>query len=253
MAVIPFGWLFGATSRLTEVLGYATIVAARGAQIMYMIIIGAGAVGTSLIDIAVSEKNNVVVVDSNGARARNIQERYDVTVLNANATSAETLREAGADRADALVVTTSDDAVNLMVVSIAVDLGVRSIVSVVNDKEHADFFRNLGANVMENPEDVVAHHLYNAVKRPSVMDFTLLPQGAQIFRLQVGAESPLVDRTIAESRQRETIPATMRIIAVVRDSEQALVDESYSVQESDILSVFSVERVNDDLIDKLSG
>jgi trk system potassium uptake protein TrkA len=253
MPVTLFGRSFRAATRLTEVLGYATIDPARGAQVMYMIIIGASTVGTSLIDIAVSEKNNVVVVDSNGERARNIQERYDITVLNADATSAETLREAGADRADALVVTTSDDAVNLMVVSIAVDLGVRSIVSVVNDKEHADFFRNLGANVMENPEDVVAHHLYNAVKRPNVMDFTLLPQGAQVFRLQVGAESPLVDRTIAESRQRETIPATMTVVAVVRDDAQALVDGSYSIQESDILTVFSVERVTDDLIEKLSG
>jgi len=220
---------------------------------MYMIIIGASTVGASLIDIAVGEKNNVVVIDANAERARNIQERYDITVLNANATAADTLREAGADRADSLVVTTSDDAVNLMVVSIAVDLGVRSIVSVVNDKEHADFFRNLGANVMENPEDVVAHHLYNAVKRPNVMDFTLLPEGAQIFRLQIGAESPLVDRTIAESRQRETVPGTMRVLAIVRDGEQVLIDEEYSIQESDVLTVFSIERVSDDLIEKLTG
>lgn len=220
---------------------------------MYMIIIGAGTVGASLIDIAVSEKNNVVVIDSNGERARGIQDRYDITVLNANATSADTLREAGADRADALVVTTSDDAVNLMVVSIAVDLGVQSIVSVVNDKEHADFFRNLGANVMENPEDVVAHHLYNAVKRPNVMDFTLLPEGAQIFRLQVGADSPLVDRTISESVQRETVPDSMRILAIVRDGQQALIDDEYSIQVGDVLTLFSIERVSDDLVEKLTG
>jgi trk system potassium uptake protein TrkA len=220
---------------------------------MYMIIIGAGTVGASLIDIAVSEKNNVVVIDSNGERARSIQDRYDITVLNANATSADTLREAGADRADALVVTTSDDAVNLMVVSIAVDLGVQSIVSVVNDKEHADFFRNLGANVMENPEDVVAHHLYNAVKRPNVMDFTLLPEGAQIFRLQVGADSPLVDRTITESVQRETVPDSMRILAIVRDGQQALIDDEYSIQVGDVLTLFSIERVSDDLVEKLTG
>jgi trk system potassium uptake protein TrkA len=220
---------------------------------MYMIIIGAGTVGASLIDIAVSEKNNVVVIDSNGERARGIQDRYDITVLNANATSADTLREAGADRADALVVTTSDDAVNLMVVSIAVDLGVQSIVSVVNDKEHADFFRNLGANVMENPEDVVAHHLYNAVKRPNVMDFTLLPEGAQIFRLQVGADSPLVDRTISESVQRETVPDSMRILAIARDGQQALIDDEYSIQAGDVLTLFSIERVSDDLVEKLTG
>ena len=225
----------------------------QGGWIMYMIIVGAGSVGASLIDIAVSEKNNVVVIDANAERARGIQERHDITVLNADATSADTLREAGADRADSLVVTTSDDAVNLMVVSIAVDLGVTSIVSVVNDREHADFFRKLGANVMENPEDVVAHHLYNAVKRPNVKDFTLLSQGAQIFRLEVGAESSLIDRSVAESRQRETIPESMQVLSVTREGDPMAPGDDTSIQEGDVLTVFTLERVSDDLIEKLTG
>jgi len=220
---------------------------------MYMIIVGAGSIGASLIDIAVGEKNNVVVIDANAERARAIQERHDITVLNADATSADALREAGADRADSLIVTTSDDAVNLMVVWIAVDLGVSSIASVVNDKEHAEFFRKLGASVMENPEDVIANHLYNAVKRPSVKDYTLLSQGAQVFRLEVAADSPLVDRSIAESRQRETIPGSMLVLAVARDGEQALADEDDVIQENDVLTIFTLNRVSDELIDKLTG
>ena len=100
---------------------------------MYMIIVGAGSIGASLIEIAVKEKNNVVVIDENADRAKEISNKYDITVLNGDATSAETVREAGSDRADALIATTSDDAVNLLVVSIAVGLDVPSIVSVVND------------------------------------------------------------------------------------------------------------------------
>ena len=220
---------------------------------MYMIIVGAGSIGASLVEIAVRERNNVVVIDANPERARSVQDRYDITVLSSNATSSETLREAGADRADSLIVTTGDDAVNLMVVSIAADLGVASIVSVVNDKEHAEFFRNLGANVMENPEDVVAHHLYNVVKRPNVLDFTLLPQGAQVFRLEVGAESPLIARSIVESQQRETFPRTMRILAIARDGELTLPEIDETIQEGDVLTVFSLDRVNDELIERLTG
>ncbi|MFC2077895.1 potassium channel family protein [Candidatus Bipolaricaulota bacterium] len=220
---------------------------------MYMIVVGAGSLGASLIDIAVTEKNNVVAIDINEDRARAIQERHDITVLNANATSAETLREAGGDRADSLIVTTSDDAVNLMVVSIAVDLGLPSIVSVVNDKEHADFFRKLGASVMENPEDVIANHLYNAVKRPNVRDYTLLPQGAQVFRLEVGADSPLIDRSIAESRQRETIPESMLVLTIARDGEHTLIEEEDVIQVDDVLTVFTLDRVSDELIEKLTG
>lgn len=220
---------------------------------MYMIIVGAGSIGTSLIDLSVKEKNNVVVIDSNPERGREISSRYDVTVLTGNATSSETLREAGSERADALIVTTSDDAVNLMVVSIAADLGIASIVSIVNDEEHADFFRKLGANVMENPEDVVAHHLYNTVKRPNVQDFAMLPQDAQIFRLQVGAESPLIDRSVSDAVKREILPASMRILAIDRDGQQSIPSDDTIVEKNDVLTFFSLEPVGDELIDKLTG
>jgi trk system potassium uptake protein TrkA len=224
----------------------------RGAR-MYMIIVGAGSIGTSLIDLSVKEKNNVVVIDSSPERGRDISSKYDVTVLTGNATSADTLREAGSERADALIVTTSDDAVNLMVVSIAADLGIPSIVSVVNDEDHADFFRKLGANVMENPEDVVAHHLYNAVRRPSVQDFAMLPQDAQIFRLQVGAESPLIDRSVSDAVKREILPASMRILAVDRDGDQSIPSDDTVVEENDVLTFFSLDPVSDELIEKLTG
>jgi trk system potassium uptake protein TrkA len=220
---------------------------------MYMIIVGAGSIGASLIDLSVKEKNNVVVIDSNPERGREISSKYDITVLTGDATSAETLREAGSERADALIVTTSDDAVNLMVVSIATDLGISSIVSVVNDEDHADFFRRLGANVMENPEDVVAHHLYNTVKRPSVQDFAMLPQSAQVFRLQVAADSPLITRSVSDALKREIIPASMRILAIDREGAQSIPSDDTVVEENDVITLFSLEPVGDDLIEKLTG
>ncbi|MBU1048803.1 TrkA family potassium uptake protein [Candidatus Bipolaricaulota bacterium] len=222
---------------------------------MYMIIVGAGSIGTSLIDIAVCEKNNVVVIDSSAERAREISNKYDITVLSGDATSADTIREAGAERADALVVTTSDDAVNLMVVSIAAHLDIPSIVSIVNETEHADFFRKLGANVMENPEEVVAQHLYNAVKQPNVQDFALLPQGAQIFRLQINEESPLAGRSIADSIQRGFIPEAIRVLAIAREDEdtQSIAMGDSILAEGDILTLFSLQRVSDETIAKLIG
>ena len=220
---------------------------------MYMIIVGCGSIGTSLIDIAVREKNNVVVSEASAERARDISTKYDITVLSGDATSAETLREAGSERADSLIVTTSDDAVNLMVVSIAAELCISSIVSIVNETEHGDFFRRLGASVMENPEDVVAHHLYNAVKRPNMQDFAMLSHGAQIFRLEVTRESPLVNRSVAESLSRSTIPESMRLLAVDRAGARQILEDDTLIEEGDVLTIFSIEVVSDDLVEKLVG
>lgn len=220
---------------------------------MYMILVGAGSIGASLIEIAVKEKNNVVVIETNEERAKLISSRFDITVLHEDATTADTLREAGAERADALIATTSDDAVNLMVVSIAEGLEIPSIVSVVNEPDHADFFRRLGANVMENPEDIVANHLYNAVKRPRVTDYIALPQGDQLFRLAVAEESPLVGRPLSDNSKRGVIPESLLAIAVERGGERSLAEIDAVIESGDIVTFFSLERPSDEIIDKLTG
>jgi len=220
---------------------------------MYMIIVGAGSIGARLIDIAVKEKNNVVVIEANGERAKEISSKYDVTVLNSNATSVESLREAGSDRTDVLITTTSDDAVNLMVVSIANRLEIPSIVSVVNDKDHAEFFRKLGANVMENPEDIVANHLYAAVKRPKVNDFSILSSGAQVFRVMVKEEAPLVGKSISEIRKQEIIPSSVLIVAIERGANVQIAESETVIESEDLLTVYSMQRVTDELIEKVTG
>ena len=220
---------------------------------MYMIIVGAGTIGARLIDIAIKEKNNVVVIEENVERAKEISNKYDVTVLNRDATSAESLREAGSDRTNVLITTTSDDAVNLMVVSIANRLEIPSIVSVVNEKDHAEFFRKLGANVMENPEDVVANHLYTAVKRPQVDDFTILSNGAQVFRIMVKEEGPLVGKSTSEIRKQEIIPSSVLIVAIERGGNMQIAEGETVIESEDLLTFYSVQRVTDELIEKVTG
>jgi len=220
---------------------------------MYMIIVGAGTIGARLIDIAIKEKNNVVVIEENVERAKEISNKYDVTVLNRDATSAESLREAGSDRTNVLITTTSDDAVNLMVVSIANRLEIPSIVSVVNEKDHAEFFRKLGANVMENPEDVVANHLYTAVKRPQVDDFTILSNGAQVFRIMVKEEGPLVGKSTSEIRKQEIIPSSVLIVAIERGGNAQIAEGETVIESEDLLTFYSVQRVTDELIEKVTG
>jgi trk system potassium uptake protein TrkA len=220
---------------------------------MFMIIVGAGTVGACLIDIAVREKNSVVVVESDSERATEISREFDVTVLDADATVVETLREAGAEKADALVATTSDDAVNLMVVTIAAELGIPSIVSVVNERSHSGFFRRLGAIVMENPEEVVAAHLYNTVKRPRLQDYVALPDGAQVFRLELRSKSPLVGRTVQEVVEEQKVPSTLRILAIMRDGRTEIARGDAVLRQGDLVTFYSLDRVANGSVEKLIG
>ncbi|MBS3813392.1 NAD-binding protein, partial [Candidatus Bipolaricaulota bacterium] len=85
---------------------------------MYMIIVGVGEIGRSLIDVASKEANDLVVIEKDREKAENVSRQFDLDIYTADAASQDLLLEAGADRADALVATTSDDATNLMVMTL---------------------------------------------------------------------------------------------------------------------------------------
>jgi len=106
---------------------------------------------------------------------------------------------------------------------------------------------------MENPEDIVANHLYAAVKRPKVNDFSILSSGAQVFRVMVKEEAPLVGKSISEIRKQEIIPSSVLIVAIERGANVQIAESETVIESEDLLTVYSMQRVTDELIEKVTG
>lgn len=219
---------------------------------MFLIVVGAGGIGSALIELAARDRHNVAVIERNPERANAIARKYDILVIQADAASVDALQEAGAERADALITTTSDDATNLMVIAAAQDLGVPTIVSVVNNRAHTELFRRLGAHVMENPDVIVAEYLYHAALHPKLRDLVTLPGGAQLFRVTVPENSPLVGRTLREAGEEGILPEGVLVAAVERGGELEISKGSTVIRPGDVLTIFSKEHTPERLISILT-
>ena len=79
---------------------------------MKIIILGAGQVGGTLAENLVGENNDITIVDTNSDRLRQLQDKFDLRVVQGHGSHPRVLREAGADDADMLVAVTSSDAVS---------------------------------------------------------------------------------------------------------------------------------------------
>lgn len=66
---------------------------------MSLITVGAGDFGTPLIDIASRSGNEVVVIESDDKRAGQAADRFDCLGLDADATTKDTVADAGPDTA----------------------------------------------------------------------------------------------------------------------------------------------------------
>ncbi|WP_232686213.1 potassium channel family protein [Halobacterium zhouii] len=216
---------------------------------MYIVIVGAGDTGTPLIEMATQGGNEVVVVERDHERAERAAETFDCLVIEDDATSKETLREAGADRADALISTTDEDATNVMVCLLAQDLSVPSVVSVVQNPEHMSLFREVGVNTIENPQRLIADYLYRAIKRPSIVDFMRVGEEAEVFEIHVEPDAPIAGRTLAEAGDDGTLSRDILVVAVDRDGDGDPITPrgNTRIEAGDLLTVYSSDGVTPEL------
>jgi trk system potassium uptake protein TrkA len=218
---------------------------------MYLVIVGAGDIGSPLLEIATSGGNEVVVIERNEERAERASRQYDCLVINDDATSKDTLQDAGADRADALISTTDQDATNIMVCLLAQELEVPDIVSVVHNPEHMNVFRQIGVNTMQNPQRLIAEYLYRAVKRPSIVDFMRIGDQAEVFEITVTPGAPIAGKTLQEANKDGLIGGQTLIVAIERNGEGDPITPrgDTRIEANDLLTVYSGEGATPDVTD----
>ena len=64
---------------------------------MKIIILGAGQVGGTLAENLSHEENDITVVDNNGQRLRELQDKIDIRTIHGMASHPSVLKQAGAD------------------------------------------------------------------------------------------------------------------------------------------------------------
>ncbi|WP_158055774.1 potassium channel family protein [Halorussus halophilus] len=220
---------------------------------MYIIVVGAGDIGTQLLELVTREQHDVVVVEKDEDAAERAAQNFDCLVLNADATTMETLEEAGADNADAIISTTASDATNIMVMLLAQEVSIPSQVSVVQKTEHMNLFRQLGVNVLENPEQLIAEYLFRAVQRPAIQDFMHLADGAEIFEITVKSESDIAGQTLASANETGVFPDGVLVVAIERDQSVVLPQGDTTVEAGDLVTVFSKRGFAPSIIEVFTG
>jgi trk system potassium uptake protein TrkA len=116
--------------------------------------------------------------------------QYDIRAISGNAIDKTVLEDAGVDRVIALVVTMSGGALNLMTCWLAKRHNVRTLVSIVNQKEHSELFKEVGVQIGENPGEIVSRNLYVWLEYPDTQLLTSI-EGGSIFEIMVNREGPV--------------------------------------------------------------
>jgi trk system potassium uptake protein TrkA len=178
---------------------------------MHIVIAGLSDIGKNLAELLAKEGNEVLVIDRDQARCTELAEGSDVMVLTGDAGQKSTLEEARVRNAHAFVAAAGDDSENLMICMIAKEMGVKTVISLVDEAEHAEAFRQAGINLLVNPDVVAAKHVYRLISQPYVKDF-LSFIGTEIFEIEIEEGMKCVGQSVS----RLAPPDGVKILVVQR-------------------------------------
>jgi trk system potassium uptake protein TrkA len=97
-----------------------------------IVIVGAGDVGSFLAQDLSNRSEDVIIIDDNPSALESVEENSDVMTFKGNGTYRKTLIEAGVKNADIVVGVTSHDNTNLVITSLASELGAKRTVARVD-------------------------------------------------------------------------------------------------------------------------
>src|SRR5690606_8566082 len=207
---------------------------------MKIIIVGAGQVGGTLAEHLASEANDITVVDVDGNRLRELQDRLDIRTVEGMGCHPDVLMRASIEDADMLVAVTSSDEINMLACQVAYSLfrtptkiaRVRA-QSYVLPRYRDKLFSadHLPVDVLITPEQVVTDYIHRLVEQPGSLQVLDFADGImQLVAVRAYSDGPLVGNQLRPLR--EHMPNVDCRVAAIFRRDRSIVPEGDTVIEA---------------------
>lgn len=218
---------------------------------MKIIILGAGQVGASVAEGLVSEKNDITMVDYDGERLAQLQDRFDLRTVVGNAAAPSVLRSAGAEDADLLIAVTQSDQANLVacklahtVFNVPTRLARLRSVDFLDDAELLST-ANFAVDFALCPEQVITDYIGRLIEFPEALQVLTFASGrVSLVGVRAFEGGPLIGRPIRDLRKLLPLEMDARIAAIFR-RDQPVPPEGDTVIESgdEVFLVAAAEHI----------
>ncbi|MEE8574889.1 MAG: NAD-binding protein, partial [Thermodesulfobacteriota bacterium] len=143
---------------------------------MQVIVIGAGVVGYTIAEKLSGEGQDVVIIEKDDKRVREIRETLDAKVVKGSGSNPQVLSDAGIEKADMVISVTDSDEVNMVAALIAgTQSKVPKKIARIRNREYLSYPRIFEEDYLDldlniNPEKVAAERILRTVQIPGAVE-----------------------------------------------------------------------------------
>ena len=218
---------------------------------MYIVVVGGGKVGYYLAKELLDAGHELVILEKNATRARQIQDELGSIVLNRDGCEGKHLAEAGANRASIVAAVTGDDEDNLVVCQMAKHhFDVPRTIARVNNPRNEDLFRHLGVDEIISPTRMVLSAIEQDIPVHELLHIAQLKGGElDLVEAQISEDSPAVGRRPGDI----TLPEGCSLFLLLRGNAVQQVRPETVFQAGDKVLAVSRSDVENSLRRELIG
>ncbi len=209
---------------------------------MKILIIGAGVVGSNLAEELSEEGHDIVIIDHDAEKIKNLAGSLDVLAITGSAARPSVLKSAGVGSMEMIIAVTNVDEVNIIVCMIAHQLGVKKCIARVRNEEYAvtpvvDLKKIAHLDRIINPEQIVAQSLEEILETPGATHVAKFANGQILLRgFDVPEDSSIVGKTLAELKEISDMEAFL-IVGIARNGTMIIPTGSDEIRVGDNIFV----------------
>ncbi|GGX49346.1 Trk system potassium transporter TrkA [Saccharospirillum salsuginis] len=206
---------------------------------MKIILLGAGQVGSTLAENLASEDNDITIVDTDGERLREMQDRLDIRTINGLASLPDVLAQAGAEDADLLIAVTNSDEVNMAACQVAYTLyRTPTKIARIRNPQYTRYSEKLfcpeavPVDVLISPEQLVTNYIRRLIETPGALQVLDFADGKlQLVAVKAYHGGPLVGQELRFLKQH--MPSVQTRVAAIFRKDRPIIPRGSTVIEAE--------------------
>ncbi len=211
---------------------------------MKIIIVGCGKIGSTLAGKLNEVGNDVVVIDQNAVKVKEVASKYDLMGVIGNGATRDTLKEAGVDSAHLVIAVTGSDELNLLCCVMAKKSGCAAIARVKNPEYSGDssYLKDeLELGMVINPEYSAAEDIARLLKFPMAISMESFSKGkVDLIRYRIPEGSVLHELSMRATMIKYR--ADVIVCTVERGDEVIIPNGDFVFMEKDIISFAATQK-----------